>query len=293
MIRLKLYMPSTTFRLVALIWAAALCTSWAVSDEELLARADNAFAERKRLREDRDPRFKTAVWDSLSELSADERTRAVLLWMLSLDEFKPDSPRTTQPLSYAIFDDPRLVENEDGFRRMLQHEDDPRRFYLISSIANMAVQRFGYDFVSCRARMLLRDGAVAKPEGELNPDHIHDVSISTYGSIVYNLEQLGADYEAPEEDLSHEAKIDHLVGWLRESWPGCEKIGLEAASSSRHQDRQQLRNESHSGRPTVPDAETSENAGEMQFPKWVLWISGGILAAALIAYFANLWPRGR
>lgn len=281
-------MPSIIFRLIALISTAALGSSGALNDEDLLERADDAFTERTRLQKEHNQEFKTAVWDKLSDLSSDERTRAVVLWMLSLEKYKPDSPRTTQALSYAIFDDPRLAENETEFRRMLQNEDDPRRFYLISSIASIAVQRFGYDFVACRARMLLRDGAVAKPEGELNPTYIHDVSIPTYSAIVYNLRQLGADFEEADEALPHEEKVDHLVRWLRENWPGCEKLGLWTAGSSPTERSRKAGAQAPIERRRMPEAEATGDVDELPSSRWALWIAGGVLAAALAIFFVGL-----
>lgn len=281
-------MPSTIFRSLALTAAVSCSCVWALPDDVLLERGHAAFAERERLTRERDPAYKTAVGDQLADLDARDRIRAMVLWMFSLDESHPNDPRNAQALTIVLGDQPELLENADELRRMLEQEEDPRRFFLISTVASQAVRFHQHDFVSASARMLLRDGAVAKPLGELNPDYIHDVSIPTYGAIVYNLQQLGADYEVPKEDLSHEAKVNHLVRWLRENWPGCEKLGRGVAESPPIGSTRELGSRLPVGERSTPEPVRSRDAEESPSMGWALWIAGAVLALAAVAYFVGL-----
>lgn len=222
-------------------------------------------------------------------LEDSQRIRALALYLYNIDQSDSKwsmSASISMGPTYALRDDPDFIKDWSFLRQMLRHENDPRKFYLLSGLVPLTKEEPQHDFIAERTHMLFADGRVAKDEGEYTRDYADDVSEYAYAAIVGNLRVRGADFVPPSGDLPHEEQAKILAKWLKENWTGCEGLEIPEPREKRAEKRNQRVETSF-----LPTAETSKKkirvktrGGQATGKSRWLWLVGGAIILAVIFF---------
>ena len=161
-------------------------------------------------------------------LDDSQKIKAIALYLNDIDQSDLKlSMSASSPVDAvdALRDDPNFIHDWSSLGPMLEHELDSRKFFLLSNLVPWTKEAPPHGFIAERAHMLFADGRVTKREGEYTREYAGDVSKYAYVAITGKLRVLGAGFIPPAKNLRHEEQIVILVKWLRENWPGCEKLG--------------------------------------------------------------------
>lgn len=233
MINQVLNLMNITVSKLIFIWFTSLSISaFGATDEEAADRLDISIREleTKRLRMGSLSECPPLPSPNLEGLTDAERTRGMLLWIKRRPE--RDQHHGTALAGALILNNPALIKDTTELRKILSTTDDLNSFYLVSRMSEYFSTR-DENFITEKSRMLFRHGRVAQ-QGLVDgySDVLYDVSAFTYESISEYLTY----YKFPFDErtmMPHQGmiptdqKIEILVKWLRENWPGCEKLGLE------------------------------------------------------------------
>ncbi len=261
--------------------------SSAMDDERLRDVMKNAFESMANSKNGR----KIAFHEGIKELSDAEKIRALALYNFYLDSRLGWGTQSMKwgsgyPSLFVFRDNEIIIEDVSELKKMMESEDDPRKFYLLSVMSSQFVYGMKEDFVKENSRMLFRNEPVSNENSEYTQPFFSNISIYSYDSILANLKILGARFNPPDEEMSHASKALILAKWLKANWPGCENLALPGAGRAVKggQTRPEL--------PAPPVASTSgpgegrEDPGKSP-PRWA-WASVlAILAAALVAWFRS------
>ena len=219
-------MISRIFKLSVFLQFGSVLYAEDYSDAELLTAGRNAFQMRSQAKGSAEEI--NAFRIALDGLSDEQQIKAIGLQVLAFDEDPDYTMKSSNSMvaSYSLGKDPGLITDWTELGRMIQNEESPRKFYLLSSLATSKRSLKHNGFIAERMHMLFRDGRVAKDEGEYTQSFSHDVSVYAYEAIVDNLRVLGAEFIPPAKDLPHEEKALILAKWLKGRWPGCEKLKI-------------------------------------------------------------------
>jgi len=224
-------------------------------------------------------------------LTDKQKIRALTLFLYDIDEHDSKwsmSASITMGVSYALKDDPDFIRDWSSLRKLLKKERDPRRFYLLSNLTPWVKGENSPDFIAEKIHMLFADGRVAKEEGEYTREYAHDVSLYTYTVITGKLRALGADFEPPPKNLPHEEQAVILAKWLKENWPGCEKIQIPRyLSSGKTKQRKALAKKEKPStiRMKKREQEKSQETRADNDKKSIPLLVAGVLLLGILAFF--------
>jgi hypothetical protein len=269
-----------------LLVGSTLCFADSISDQQLVELVKLSFNKVKSAKTE--PECKKAIIDTMGELNDSEKTRAIALMMFEFDRndgrFQYDAANVVM---YIFRYEPLFITNPSPLKELMMRETDPRRFYLLSSIANQLMDTQKSDFVVETTPMLFRHEPLAKMVGEYHFENLSDASHNSYRMIIKNLNLLNADFIPPDEQLPYPDKIAILVKWLKSNYPGCENLGEKAASS------QELRGVQATERPAArqekripgPSEDQSSNRTSSGTPWWLISAAATILVIVLGLWF--------
>ena len=171
------------------------------------------------------------------------------------------------------------------------NEKDPRKFYLLSNLVPRTRDKERHDFIEERIHMLFADGRVAKEEGEYTKTYAHDVLEYAYAAIIGNLRALGADFEPPAKNLSHEEQTVILAKWLKKNWPNCENIEIPVRISGEEpRPRKALvEKEKPSSAQTKKREQEKLQEANTENESRLPWIISGVSLVAILALLFKVW----
>jgi hypothetical protein len=252
-----------------------------ISDEELFEIGSKALKEHASARGDQNK--KEAFRSVFHGLSDAQKIRAIAYRILASDDDPKYAMSSSNSMvaSYALGQDPALIQDWSQIGKMMKEEQSPRKFFLLSTLATTTRSADYNGFIAERAHMLFAVGRVAKDEGEYTKSYADNVSEYAYSAILSNLRSLKADFDPPAKDLPHEEQALILARWLREKWPGCENLEIsgQLAPEEKRPDKKKQADETllHSSAKTskVYASATAEQAAKKNHWPWL--IGGGML----------------
>lgn len=214
------------FFAVVILIGSSLCLANSISDQQLVELAKQSFTKVKSAKTE--PECKAAISDTLGHLNDSEKTRALALRMFEFDkndgrlQYNADSV-----VMYVFRYNPSFITDPSQVKVMMMGETNPRRFYLLSSIAKHLMYTQKSDFVVEAAPMLFRHDPLARMnvDSEYYFESLSDASFFAYEMIVQNLKLVNASFIPPDEEMPYKEKIPILVKWLKMNYPGCENLG--------------------------------------------------------------------
>jgi hypothetical protein len=284
-------MNTKLFKIITLMLliGANLCLADSITDEQLVELAKESFIKVKAAKTE--PECKKAIFDTFGHLNDSEKTRAIALRMFEFDRNDGRLQHNADNVVMYVFDyDPNFISDPSQLKVMMMSETNPRRLFLLASIANRLMNTQSSDFVVEVAPMLLRHEPLARMS--LDSDYyfetLSDASFFAYGMIVRNLEILNADFIPADEKLSYPDKISILVKWLKENYPGCEQLGENKTTT------QDLRKVNANENPKVskekqisaPSEDQSSKRSSSGMPWWQL-----TLAVTVLIVVFGIWIK--
>lgn len=219
----KVFKRAVVFTLF--FWSSAQA-DLTMTDEQLRLIGKTAFEHRKEVKGD-DARILEMRKD-MGQLTDSEKTRALALYIFDLDsEDGRMRAEASAPVDWVLGDDPSFVTDASELKKMLRDENDARKFYLLSGMAARLRDMQKVDFIPEYARMLFRNESLARMQGEYVFKNLENASFFAHDAIINNLKTLNANFTPPDQELPYPEKISILVKWLKENWPGCEKLGVQ------------------------------------------------------------------
>lgn len=266
--------------LMVLIFASSPYCADGRTDEELVKIAYQTY---EALRAETEQIRISAVRNSLEHLSDAERTRALALVTYDIAAKKFGGRiMNNAPSSVKIMleDDPELISDPTELKRMIAAETDPKKFFILVSMANQLIISHKSDFVVEMTPMLFRHEPPTStdPDSEYYTPGLSDVSFLAYGMITKNLKALNADFTPPDEKLPYEERIPVLVKWLKSNWPGCANLGENTAVA---REMPEAKSEEGTSRPnkrptSQPETSSSRSSGTNN-PWWKIPAVAGVL----------------
>lgn len=232
----------------------------------------------------------------MADLTDGVRIKAMAEWMFR----HPAAGHASIPSAgmELLLSPKREIQDISELRRLLNHESDSNRFFMLSEFAAFFEAHYGESFMAERSRGLLMHGPAATLGQSTCPYRLHDVSYYAYDRILNKLKQLDSPFVTdvlPGLTGKPEAeKVRSLAKWLKENWPGCEGLAIPGEPGARPA-RISL---SHPpGR--LPPAERprppaeSHQAGEQQLPISAPLVAAGLLAILAAAFYFFRHPSRR
>lgn len=256
----------------------------AISDEDLLITINDAIA--KRYASHNQLKGIQIIQESLSHLSDAEKIRAMALEVYEMDKDRQFGMRYDTPslVTDMLGEDPLLIRDPSELKKMMANEKDPRRFFILASMAGKLMLSIkGADFIQEMSPMLFKHDPLARMGGEYVFERLSNASFFTSDIITRNLKALNSSFPPPQEKLPYPEKVEILVKWLRENWKGCENLGMiDAKGDGRPFDKRAPR-----GSPQLEifqTAEASSDPPSTQWPMWTVLVGVCILAILIVKY---------
>jgi hypothetical protein len=288
------HMKSTVFKLVFFWFLIMSSLTYGVTDEEVANRLDTPIKEL-------DKKLNMVTMSNIPPLSSPylvgltdaEKIRGMLVWMKRIQG--REQHYGIGHVSRLIRNDPNIIKDTSELRKLLLTTDELNSFYLLARLSDSFLIR-GEQFIVEKSRMLLRHGRVAfQVSDDTYSSTLDDVSSFTYKSIYSNLSYFKAPFDEatmmPHQGMiPTDQKIEILVKWLRENWPGCEKLGLEDSV------KQATGNEKSDSTSSITQPAkhtplpTKKQSAEATSPNFGIWIGMGLVslfAVCLGAFFYN------
>ncbi len=276
------------FITLLLLIGATLGLADSIPDEQLVELAKQSFIEVKAAKTE--PECKKAVFDIFGHLNDSEKTRAVALRMFEFDRNDGRLQHNTENVVMYVFDyDPNFISDPSELKAMMMSETNPRRLFLLASIANRLLITQKSDFVVEMAPMLFRHEPLARMsiDSEYYFENLSDASFFAYGMIVRNLKILNADFIPADEKLPYPDKISILVKWLKENYSGCEQLGEKKTTT------QELGKVNVNETPEVREEKRISALSEVKsskqtssgMPWWQLSVAAAVLIMVLGIWF--------
>lgn len=282
---MTLSMNLRAFNIAALFCVASIISAEEYTDDQLLGIGREAIRQRAEAKGSE--REKEAFRKALQGLSDPQKIRAIAYRVLDSDNNPKYAMKSSNSMvaAYALGQDRQLISDWSTLREMLREEKNPRKFYLLSGLTPWSRGDERHDFVFEFTHMLFADGRVAKDEGEYTKSYAHDISFYAYKAIVNSLSVLGANFEPPSKDFSHEEQALILAKWLKENWPRCENIEIP----SRLLGEESRPRKSLTEKPKFPPSRIKEREQETpqdtkpQNESRLPWIIAGVLLVGILA----------
>jgi len=232
----------------------------------------------------------------MAHLTDAEKTRAMALRIFDLDAKDNGRMRFNAPSSiqHVLMDDPSLISDPAELKKMIASETNPRKFFILASMADHFMNTQKADFVAEMAPMLFRHEPVAKMVGEYYLESLTNASFFSYGMIIQNLKILNADFIPAEEKLPYPDKISILVKWLKANYPGCENLGEKAASSQELRGLQATERLAARQEKRIPVQSEDKSSKRVSagMPWWLISSVATTLVIVLGMWFKLKYPTG-
>lgn len=228
----------------------------------------------------------------MEEMSEAVRFNIILDYLVASSGNPPFRHSLVGPL-LDIF--PESIRDDNELRMRLASEKNARTFHIMRvNMANHFSKHYGSTFIPEMAHMLLRSEPVSELLGEASRDPMfRDVSVGTYHSIIGYLKMQEASYEEPPDDLPHAKRKLILAQWLKENWPGCERIEIPSQinDGTPKQNRRNVENQESSTTGIARrNSEQEHNTTNKSEKNYVLRIALIIVAGSLVPIFF-IWKR--
>jgi hypothetical protein len=280
---------SKIFSILILLANPDAHASKVISDEDLLNISIESIERRKNASNEQT--MVTAMRDGMVGLTDSQRTRSLALWLFHVEATDPQwrmRPETGDAVRIILLKDPSLIIDASEVKKILASEVDPRKFYLLFSIAGPVMSAHKVDLIPDISHMLSSSQPLALMNGEYYHDSLTNASYFTYNMIVKNLSLLGSEFQEPDQTLSYESRIRILAQWLKEKWPGCEGIEIPSQFSDDRPRKTLGENDKTPSRTTDGRGkETPQGAGPQNIENRLPWIIAGCLLVGVIALLFN------
>lgn len=225
---------------------------------------------------------RSSVGDVIEEVFQDlddaEKIDDMMAYLRSRDKSSAGTPyeldfKIADPLVGILRNSPDLISDVSHLRNLIQSEQDPRDFFLITKIAMVLTSEREVDFSDEMNHMLLKKGKITNIPRGWGGMGFEDVSYYTYGQIVTTFNRIEVNHPFRENVKPSVSELNEMSAWL-EKYHG--------------EKRNNIRSVGGRGNVTYPRGfgggeSGSEIYNESRFYGVIFWVSiSGVLLSILI-----------
>ena len=182
-----------------------------------------AWTALQKYRQDASKRSVPAIRQVFAGMSDEEIIEEIHAYLVANDASLEGTPYSMPLISSSPFigmlrNDPDLVSDVSHLRLMLKREEDPRKFFLLISLANVFAIQQKIEFSKEMEHMLLREGKVSNVPPEHSQAEYDDVGMYTYGVILDQLDRLKIEHPFSTAQFPSPTRLEikSLKKWLEE-----------------------------------------------------------------------------